>query len=139
MSRPNNTTSIDQLFDLEQEEKSSKNYSHYMKGNTPTSMLLDPVRYHRGEEMNVIHGMEYQAELEERNYRDRLHYPPPIHNIPSQNVHQECVIHCKDILKHIKECEICMKFYNNDKSVYIVLLMLFGLVIIILLKKVMEK
>lgn len=136
MSVPRNATSIDQLFDLEEQERNGDKYSHFMKGNVPNHAMLNPVQYYNKNDIAQIHNMENQMELQERNFRD-MHYP----HIPPKTTEQycDCTIHCKDILKHIKNCEICMKFYNTDKSIYIILLILFGLVIIILLKKVMEK
>ena len=45
---------------------------------------------------------------------------------------------CLDICDHIKGCPICSKFYNTDKTIYIVIIIILCLVILILLKKVLK-
>jgi hypothetical protein len=46
---------------------------------------------------------------------------------------------CLDIAGHIENCPICSKFYNNDKSVYIIAIVILVIMCIILLKKVLDK
>lgn len=56
------------------------------------------------------------------------------HNIPLHSPYS-----CLDIAGHIDNCPICAKFYKNDKSIYIVAIVLLAIICIILLKKVIEK
>jgi hypothetical protein len=45
---------------------------------------------------------------------------------------------CIDIARHITDCPICSKFYNNDKTVYIIAIILLSIVCILLLKRVLN-
>jgi len=52
------------------------------------------------------------------------------------NIPQNSPYSCLDVAGHIDNCPICSKFYNNDKSVYIVTIIVLVIICIILLKKV---
>lgn len=45
---------------------------------------------------------------------------------------------CVEIAKHIKECPICSKFYDTDKSIYIIVIIVLAICCIVLLKKLLE-
>lgn len=45
---------------------------------------------------------------------------------------------CVDIAKHIQDCPICSRFYNNDKTVYIITIVILSIVCILLLKRVLN-
>ena len=45
---------------------------------------------------------------------------------------------CIDIANHIASCPICSKFYNNDKTIYIIAIILLALICILLLKKLLD-
>ena len=45
---------------------------------------------------------------------------------------------CVEIAKHIKECPICSKFYDTDKSIYIIVIIVLSICCIVLLKKLLE-
>ena len=47
-------------------------------------------------------------------------------------------IQCIEICDHIKGCPICSKFYNTDKTIYIVVIVILCLILLILLKKVLK-
>lgn len=61
--------------------------------------------------------------------------PEPVPPIPTTPV----PINCPQVFDHIHNCPICSKFYNSDRTVYIVTIVLLSLVCIILLKRVLEK
>lgn len=46
--------------------------------------------------------------------------------------------HCLDIAGHIHECPICSKFYSNDKTVYVIVIILLTIVCLLLLKRVLN-
>ena len=48
-------------------------------------------------------------------------------------------INCQDFYNHVKSCPICSKFYNTDRTVYVIIIVLLSLVSLILLKRVLEK
>lgn len=46
---------------------------------------------------------------------------------------------CLDIANHVKDCMICSKFYNSDRSMYIMVIIILSIVGILLLKKTLDK
>ena len=46
-------------------------------------------------------------------------------------------ISCIDIASHIQNCPICSKFYNGDKSLYIIIIIILAIVSLLLLKRVL--
>ena len=65
----------------------------------------------------------------QESYNNNYSYSMPINSPYS----------CLDIAGHIENCPICSKFYNNDKSVYIIAIIILVIICIILLKKVLDK
>ena len=45
---------------------------------------------------------------------------------------------CVDISMHVQQCPICSKFYNGDKSLYIVVIVILAVVCLLLLKRVLN-
>lgn len=45
---------------------------------------------------------------------------------------------CIDIARHIESCPICSKFYQNDKTVYIIAIVILSIVCLLLLKRVLN-
>ena len=45
---------------------------------------------------------------------------------------------CLDVAEHIANCPICSKFYNNDKTIYIITIVVLAIICIMLLKKVLD-
>lgn len=45
---------------------------------------------------------------------------------------------CITIHDHIQNCPLCSKFYNNDRTVYIIAIIVLAIICIILLKKVLD-
>jgi len=45
---------------------------------------------------------------------------------------------CIQVANHIRTCPICSKFYDTDKSIYVVIIVILVVIAMILLKKVLE-
>jgi hypothetical protein len=73
------------------------------------------------------------------------------YNIPSQQKQtqsvQESFKHfnmpigspsCLDVAEHVSKCPICSKFYNTDKTIYIIAIITLTIICILLLKKVLD-
>jgi hypothetical protein len=45
---------------------------------------------------------------------------------------------CVDVAKHIEGCPICSKFYHNDKTVYIIAIVVLSIVCLLLMKRVLN-
>jgi hypothetical protein len=89
---------------------------------------------------------EYDQVIDANNYRlGPKAYPlrNPGNNSYSQLVegykeHYKEQLNCIDVSNHIKNCPICSKFYENDKSIYIIIIIILAIVCIILARKVLE-
>lgn len=49
-----------------------------------------------------------------------------------------CSPTCLDISDHVGSCPICSRLYNNDKSIYIIAIVLLSIICILLLKRVLN-
>jgi len=80
--------------------------------------------------MNPMNGgnMHGQHDMIQESYSNQPY------NIPMHSPYS-----CLDIAGHIENCPICSKFYNNDKTVYIIAIIILVIISIILLKKVLDK
>lgn len=45
---------------------------------------------------------------------------------------------CLAVAEHTADCKVCSKLYNNDKTVYIIAIVLLSIICILLLKKVLD-
>ena len=62
--------------------------------------------------------------------------PRPL--VQQQKPHDLSKINCLEIAEHVQNCPICSKFYNTDKTIYIVSIVLLALICVILLKKILD-
>lgn len=60
---------------------------------------------------------------------------PPQPQYRSDPLHD---ISCLHIANHIYECPICSRFYNNDKTVYIICIVVLSIICLLLLKRVLN-
>jgi len=45
---------------------------------------------------------------------------------------------CLDVAEHIANCPICSKFYNDDKTIYIIAIIVLAVICVLLLKRVLD-
>jgi hypothetical protein len=45
---------------------------------------------------------------------------------------------CRDIAEHVKNCQVCGKLYNTDKTIYIIAIVLLLVICAILLRKILN-
>lgn len=132
-------TLIDDLPDLDQLEPSM--YNNQMNNMVPVSEIERVQKFirnnkydpHPGSGMQVYNepktGYLQQNPYMTEQYEDQM---PVLRDVPS------VPISCADIYKHIENCPICSKLYNNDKTIYIILIIFLTVICIILLKKVLD-
>ncbi len=48
-------------------------------------------------------------------------------------------VNCPSVMLHINSCPLCNKLYNPDRTLYILLITILGVVSLVLLKRVMDK
>ena len=81
---------------------------------------------HPGAGMESIHAPEPE-------YEQHQYIPAP-----RQQFNALHDITCLHIANHIYDCPICSKFYNNDKTVYIICIVVLSIICIMLLKRVLD-
>ena len=80
-------------------------------------------------------GMESYAPAPSHPPQEQIMMPPPP---PPQQKMDALSYNCIDISKHIQECPICSRFYHNDKTVYIIAIVVLSIVCLLLLKRVLN-
>ena len=48
-------------------------------------------------------------------------------------------VNCIDIVNHVSECPLCSRFYANDKSMYLFIIIILVVFIVILAKRIIDK
>jgi hypothetical protein len=64
--------------------------------------------------------------------KDNFEYVQPNERMPANSPS------CLDCAEHIQSCPLCSKFYNNDKTLYIIAILVLSLICILLLKRVLD-
>lgn len=152
-----NITPIDMLPELDDLEKGNVNKDS--QGNNPSytgAMMLPPAerdkfgRYIRGNhafspESGMIPPQMQQVPLQmqpqvPQQQQMQQQMPQQSYQIPQQvpQLYDASVPSCIDVANHIASCPICSKFYNNDKTAYIIAIILLSILCILLLKKVLD-
>lgn len=147
MSRYAKVTPIEDLLDLE--EDNSMQASATFSGHTPDTQISN--KYIRksdiGSYMNSVNaGSEshdtlrnYNMDFQEqpRGYRHYEIEPPrqPQHQMMAAPYR----LSCSEVYDHITSCPICSKLYNQDKTIYILIIVILSLIVIVLLKNLVRK
>jgi hypothetical protein len=116
-------------------------------GNNPgadqVGSILDRQKYIRKSQKMMqdagmgAYGPPPQGGPEEPQFQEEEMVPMPRElRIPSRP--DPMNFHCIDIATHIQNCPVCSKFYNGDKSLYNIIIVVLAIVCILLLKKVMN-
>ena len=134
-SIPHNVTAIDDLPELEDLESQRFNGSHmlpqgeaakfqkFIRGNhtPPPEAGMNPGPYRPPQRPPQYERNPYiQENLEVNN--------PPHQNAPT----------CLEVADHVSNCPICSRFYNNDRTMYIITIAVLAIICILLLKKVLD-
>ena len=71
----------------------------------------------------------------------RENYEPPVQELQEPIVQPRYanIPHsCLDVNSHIQDCPICSRFYNNDKTIYIIIIVILSLICLLLMKKILN-
>ena len=153
---PPKVTIIDDLLDLDND---SHNYSNNHLDILPNGQEVKYNKYIRQkhtpkyQEQQIYNsGDDYNlpTQIQQQHAQQHAQQHPPAqfqHQHAHPHAHQQHLSHhipfhspysCLDVAGHIDNCPICAKFYKNDKSIYIVTIVLLVIICIILLKKVLD-
>jgi hypothetical protein len=158
MNRPNNVTMIDELPDLQQLEggRNYGNNSHPSYGNAYGNPdTPDVSKFIRGN--NYYQQRQFPTSGMSPPGQQTGGYPPPGYQenvYPSSDPINEMEGNfsegnekkftgegspsCIQVNDHIKSCPICCKFYKNDNTVYIIIIIVLSIMCILLLKRVLD-
>lgn len=67
--------------------------------------------------------------------REMRYVPPAAHHHERPD---PMSLNCVDVAMHIQECPICSKFYNGDKSLYVIVIVILAIICLLLLKRVLN-
>jgi len=85
---------------------------------------------------NSEYGQQYQQPPPEEMIEPQR--VPMVKEMPAFSRPDPMSFNCVDISMHVQECPICCKFYNGDKSLYIVVIVILAIVCLLLLKRVLN-
>lgn len=134
-NRPQNTTSISDLPDLED-----------IESNLIGELDVDP-KYQKF--IRTSHQPLQESGMYGGHQEVMQPLPPPMNMQHAQpqalsnhvNVYENLSSNtpsCLDVCSHVMNCPICSKFYNNDRTIYIMAIVVLTIVCVILLKKVLD-
>jgi hypothetical protein len=81
---------------------------------------------------NNAPSVSYQEPAEVEQYTPQNSNGLKLFNMPDNSPS------CLNVAEHIANCPICSKFYNNDRTVYVIAIVILIIICILLLKKVLE-
>jgi len=139
-----NITYIDDLPDIEEIEGPAPfqtatrdyiNQSQYpASGMIPQDEAIRVNKYIRGKQNPPMSesgmGMEGPEMYYPEDEVESVQSPPMLHRHSGPT--------CLEVADHIAMCPICSKFYNNDRSVYIISIVVLIVIVIMLLKKILD-
>lgn len=130
-------TPIEDILDPDQSEMVSRKIRHHMRKEIP-----------RDESLLDLEGPYPPSPPgPQHNWDPNFMGPPPpsppylVERIKEERISRGINpgdISCKDIAEHIKNCEICSKIYNTDKTLYIIAIVILIIICIYLLKRILQ-
>lgn len=136
----NNVTRIEDLPELSDIDNSYGGDNSGMGGNTDPKMNKYIRNYTRqtynnsmdnnmNMNMNSRSAEPYQyIEQEPKVYEKEFYEPTPL---PTR-------LNCLDVCNHIKDCPLCSKFYHNDNTLFIIIIVCLLILTVILTRKVLN-
>ena len=151
--RPKNVTFIEELPDLDEMDQDPHHmgaqgvgsHQQMVRGMLPPAMANKMSKF-----MRPNHRPPPQAGmLAPRAEHFEAPPPPPVppHQVMPQQAEQQVIEpaaaakdcpSCVDIAGHVTDCPVCSKFYQNDRTVYIIAIVVLSIICILLLKKVLD-
>jgi len=97
-------------------------FSPYNDMNTPEQYTPAP------------NDQQYAQPQPQQQYYPEHYVPPVMERFDSPSTNLSCI----DVANHIAQCPICSQLYKNDKSIYMMAIIILSVVCLLLLKKVLE-
>lgn len=127
----------DKIIDLTQEQPDEVLSRKYIRNTGKFGGMVSYDKHY-----NSPPPQEIMEEIQMSRPRTPIHIlqdvPPQPLPQPQQQP-QSQFLSCIDVCNHIDKCPICSKLYNNDKTLYVITIIILVIVCILLLKKLIEK
>jgi hypothetical protein len=109
-----------------------RNHSRQSYTNLDASPKFEPYKRNNVEEYgyDTNDSRQEQAPLQAERNIERYDYEPT--PLPPAR------LNCLDVCNHIKDCPLCSKFYHNDNTIYLIIIVVLSILVIILTKKVLN-
>jgi len=146
-------TMIDDLPDLNDLEANSgnnmapQNTSQFPQENNEKYSKFIRERYTVPKEAGMMNGNtqftpyndisspeQYTPQPQPQQYYPENYVPPVMERYDNLSSGPSCI----DVANHIAQCPICSQLYKNDKSIYMIAIIILSVVCLLLLKKVLE-
>ena len=103
----------------------------------PACEIIEPgvIKHNEGEKFSLGEPDGIRTDNNHNPYgmdQDSSHNHPISYNMPKDSPS------CLSFAEHHANCPICSKFYNNDKTLYVVIIIILSLICILLLKRVLN-
>jgi len=105
------------------------NTNHQQYSQPQTTVLDDDAETYVTPSKNAFTNIPNQSY---ENYQTRAPQ-----QIQQPNYHHQFT--CPDVFEHVSKCPICSKIYNQDKTIYILFIIVLSVIILILLKQLFNK
>ena len=128
-----NVTMIDELPDLEDDENSNKPVIRGIRPNMTHQQMRQQHMFSPERQVIMNHPSRMMDERPIAPVERQQHEAQ--HSFEYDKKKQLC---CIEIAEHIQTCPICSRFYNVDKTPYILAIIILSIVCIILLKRVLS-
>jgi hypothetical protein len=109
-----------------------RNHSRQSYTNLDMNPKFEPYKRNNVEEYgyDTNDSTQAQAPLQDERNIERYDYEPT----PLPQVR----LNCLDVCNHIKDCPLCSKFYHNDNTLYLIIIVVLSILVLILTKKVLN-
>lgn len=144
MNRQRPVTMIDELPEVDEMEALQAQGQHQRFPQEERQTGLAPEKYAKyirtNREMYKGSGME-RYEPPQEQYDPQGQQEPQVQvpqYIEPASKYAHIPHNCLDIASHVQDCPICSKFYNTDKTIYIIIIIILSLICLLLVKKLLN-
>ena len=147
--QPINSTLIDDLPELDEGQDiipDNSKYQKYIRNNNYTPYPGSGMKISSN---NDQYKLGYHNSGNQGYYIDSIQPQKPLNYekssgglAPNSQMYYEPFVtdtlNCKDIAIHTKNCYVCSRLYNNDKTIYIIIISILCIIIILLMKRILD-
>jgi len=133
-----------EVFDVDASPSASNAIRHNQRKETPVLSSAYPALRTLVSDLELTNGPDPHMNPHmsphqiRENYSNKILSEEEVKRIVTETLQQQSNKNCVEVAEHVKECPVCSKVYDNDKTVYIVIIVVLAIICILLLKRVLE-